>query len=1002
MRFQAKGITVQVLIAALFTAVGLCGCPSEEKTLIEQYLDPLDPFGTNWGSSAHADATAAPFNHWNSAGSIEARCAKCHSTPGFLDFLGADGTAASTVENAAPVGTVIHCDACHNDVVSSMTSVTFPSGSTVTGLGHEAVCLQCHQGIESGADVEAHITAISPATDDTVDPGLRSQVIHYRVAGVTRYGNEAKGAYQYAGKRYDGRHPHVLGRNTCIDCHDKHTLDVKVAACASCHPGVTNPADLKDIRMAGSFQDFDGDGDTAEGTYHEVDGMRAIFLGALQAYCAAVSDPIVFDADTYPHFFVDTNLNGTADPSEIGDHNRYMNWTARAVRTAYNYLYSWKDPGAFAHNPKYIIQILYDSIEDLHGHTPVSGFANLHRTDSGHFDGTAEAYRHWDSNPGVDGACARCHTPEGFREFLANGGSELIETVPPSYGMTCEACHTGTDFLPGSAPRINVEDVKFPSGAVVSSGESNICMTCHQGRHSTDSVNAHVDAAFIPGDDNDDVNYVLGFQNVHYYAAGATRMGSEVRGGYQYSTVTIVVTNTSAGSNFQVGEVVESLANEVIGTVLTVSTSDNITETITLTDVYGGFQVGDWVTGQTSAEAGLAVGVEVNSNLYDAEFPHVSSYDECADCHDVHTHRIKTSECATCHGEVGTATTYAGALLELQNIRQMGSFEDYDGDGNVTEGIHAEISGLRDILYLAIREYAMAETDPIVYGASNYPHWFYDTDSDGVADAGETIYPNGFKKWTPRLLKAAYNYQFSLKDPGAFAHNAKYVIALLYDSIADLNSNSNVDVDDLNPVFTGVYYSADFVDLVRNDSGHFDYTAEAYRHWDEDFLVSTSCARCHTSSGVSSYFANGTDVTSVQNLPQGMTCDACHTGTNYLSGAPLKSDVGSSTSYPGLETITFPGGNTVSVTAGDSSGICGACHQGRQSTADVDSYIAGKAPATVDTVDSTMSFRNVHYLPAAAIQQGSVAAVGYEYTTPTYASLDTHSPGTACTYCHGP
>ncbi|MHC4779280.1 MAG: hypothetical protein ACYTFG_11960, partial [Planctomycetota bacterium] len=38
----------------------------------------------------------------------------------------------------------------------------------------------------------------------------------------------------------------------------------------------------------------------------------------------------------------------------------------------------------------------------------------------------------------------------------------------------------------------------------------------------------------------------------------------------------------------------------------------------------------------------------------------------------------------------------------------------------------------------------------------------------------------------------------------------------------------------------------------------------------------------------------------------------------------------------------------------------------------------------------------------AAIQQGSVAAVGYEYTTPTYASLDTHSPGTACTYCHGP
>ena len=34
---------------------------------------------------------------------------------------------------------------------------------------------------------------------------------------------------------------------------------------------------------------------------------------------------------------------------------------------AYNFQYAMKDPGAFAHNPKYVLQILYDSLADLGG-----------------------------------------------------------------------------------------------------------------------------------------------------------------------------------------------------------------------------------------------------------------------------------------------------------------------------------------------------------------------------------------------------------------------------------------------------------------------------------------------------------------------------------------------------------------------------------------------------------------------------------------------------------
>jgi hypothetical protein len=37
------------------------------------------------------------------------------------------------------------------------------------------------------------------------------------------------------------------------------------------------------------------------------------------------------------------------------------------LRAAYNYQDSQKEPGAYAHNPSYILQILYDSIDAVNG-----------------------------------------------------------------------------------------------------------------------------------------------------------------------------------------------------------------------------------------------------------------------------------------------------------------------------------------------------------------------------------------------------------------------------------------------------------------------------------------------------------------------------------------------------------------------------------------------------------------------------------------------------------
>jgi hypothetical protein len=78
---------------------------------------------------------------------------------------------------------------------------------------------------------------------------------------------------------------------------------------------------------------------------------------------------------------------------------------------------------------------------------------------------------------------------------------------------------------------------------------------------------------------------------------------------------------------------------------------------------------------------------------------------------------------------------------------------------------------------------------PIAYDSHAYPYFFMDTNANGVVDPEEAVRENGFAGWTPRLLRAAYNYQWASKDPGSFAHNGEYILQTLYDSLEDIGGD---------------------------------------------------------------------------------------------------------------------------------------------------------------------------------------------------------------------
>jgi hypothetical protein len=655
------------------------------------------PFLEEWSSSGHADAEAEAFRHWDEEEEkqVPESCAACHSTPGYLDFIGGDGSEAGKVDKPAPLGTTVECAACHNDVTLKMDSVVMPSGVEITGLGREARCMVCHQGRASKAAVDGAIEKLNLTDVDAVNEELGFINIHYYAAAATKYGTVAKGGYEYDGKSYDANFAHIEGYVSCIECHNPHTLKVKFDECSTCHTGLESDEDLKKIRMKGSGVDYDGDSDIEEGIYYEIVGLQDLLYQAIQAYANEKSSvAIAYESHTYPYFFIDTNQNGQAEEDEAKYPNRYNAWTARLLKVAYNYQLSMKDPGMFAHGGKYVIQLLTDSLEDVNSvlSIPVEMKATR-RIDAGHFAGSEEAFRHWDAEGEVPSSCTKCHQADGLPLFLKDNATI---SMPPSNGFKCTTCHN--DLTTYSL--YEVKEVVFPSGTKVTSEDANtnLCMNCHQGRESTVSVNR-----VIKDLDEDAVSEKLRFMNVHYFAAGATKFGTEAKGAYEYE------------------------GKEYVGL-----------------------------------------------------FKHVPNYTGCTSCHGAHELEINKELCSMCHQQVKD-----GGSVEA--IRMVAP--DYDGDGDTTEGVAAELDAMHEELYAAIQEYAknVVKTD-IVYDSHNYPYFFNDTNGNGQPDPDEANRDNGYNTWTPKLLKAAYNYQYVAKDPGGFAHNGKYIAQLLHDSLEDLGT----------------------------------------------------------------------------------------------------------------------------------------------------------------------------------------------------------------------
>jgi hypothetical protein len=708
-RPQILGFFVLLAIAAVFLAF-----PSAKGTA--SVASKKEKAERLWKTSGHADKSGEPFKHWDAEGSIPSSCAKCHSTPGFKDFLN------GITDKSEPIGTTVECDACHTDkergILRSHPSVTFPSGATINDLGPEGLCMECHQGRASKITIDTKIAGSGVPNDDTSSSKLSFSNIHYFAASATQFGTFVKGGYEYAGHGYDARFAHITGYNACNTCHNPHSLQVNLNACNTCHVGVRDP---KDIRYVGSQVDYDGDGDITEGMFYEIQHIMDKELDTIKIYArTVVGRPIGYDPNTNPYWFFDTNDNGMVDPEEATSSNSYDAFTARLLKAAYNYQVAKKDPNNYAHNGKYIIELLYDSIDDLNTKlTSPTDLTEMSRGDEGHFDGSGEPWRHWDSSGEVEVGCARCHSATGLAKFIETGTN--VNNEPTANGMLCTTCHT-------SPPAIRtLAVVPFTSSGLTASlgDSSNLCLACHQGRESKASLDATI-AANPAG--------TFSFKNVHYFAAGATFLGSEVKVGYEF-----------AGKTYAVRQPFSN-------------------------------HLGKFTT---------CVQCHMSTKVVEEEHNWT-----------MRTHSVAEplkENCVPCHGN-DISQTFKGADPEKFDFEQIrpGNIPDYDADGNVKESLKEEIAGLEDALYAQIQTYTLnVQGTRALYNPNAYPYWFKDLNGNGIVDPNEATSANGYK-FNAQGLRTSFNLNLSKKEPHGFIHNGLYIAQLLVDSIQHLGGNIGI------------------------------------------------------------------------------------------------------------------------------------------------------------------------------------------------------------------
>jgi len=367
--------------------------------------------------------------------------------------------------------------------------------------------------------------------------------------------------------------------------------------------------------------------------------------------------------------------------------------------------------------------------------------------------------------------CIRCHTATGYVGYVTSSPAFTVPTTPlaasNSYGVLgCNACHASYAFKasirnvpPYTAPYNGGKSPKaFPDV-----GYSNLCIPCHAGRESGDTVLAVT-------------NFTnASFKNPHYFAAA----------GLMYMSTGFVNFTTCSGtlttSNGNVANYAKTLLPDNVSTP------------------------GGVAGGVTSTHRKLGT-TAINGDSHNTAFflpGNLDTNGPCVTCHmngftnagtsrpTSHSLAISADAfnqvCKNCH------TSEGGVALTGANFRSV--------------FLEPQSEVFENALSLAI---TLLQTKyKIMYNQEQYPY-FYDLAADPTGKTAVTDWTRGTGNQTVglRIMGSCFNINLLKRDPAAFAHGRTFARRLLYDTIdylddGKINLSASVTAIATNPALYG-------------------------------------------------------------------------------------------------------------------------------------------------------------------------------------------------------
>ncbi len=308
---------------------------------------------TEWAGSAHADVLGEAWKHYKWKAPSLAACQRCHTTAGFVNLM--TGESPNTWAATDTAQEVLTCRGCHTNTTGTVRDPgRFKFGNISTmDAGKSNLCVRCHSGMDNQLAIKnsfANFTSTAMIT------------LHYLGAGGMVFNTNG---YQFDGKTYaESTHSTIVGTDNegpCVTCHMDATLPGKGHAF-----GVVSYAGgvIDTIRTQTACDTCHGLNNVSSISPAALETSKAAFNAAMGDFSAAITAKGITISAIYPYFTVPGNDWDAISIANTTGHGKDV------MGACANYNFLLHEPGAYAHNHSYAMQLIYDSIEFLSGVGP--------------------------------------------------------------------------------------------------------------------------------------------------------------------------------------------------------------------------------------------------------------------------------------------------------------------------------------------------------------------------------------------------------------------------------------------------------------------------------------------------------------------------------------------------------------------------------------------------------------------------------------------------------